>query len=134
MNALDLDLYVLLDFLFNKGEKEIRAYNCLHKNKHGFSQALYDDRVRSLTYFGYLEHGVAINDSGCTDRWCVTELGKKKIKECMEGSSFREIRRLSQKYGVVRDQLCIFWESLPYAFIVYLGILAAHKIFKTWLF
>lgn len=133
MNAYDIDLYVLLDYLFQKGEKEIRAYNYLHKNKHGFSYSLYDDRRKSLVSFGYLGHGVGVSDNGCTDHWYVTEDGKERIKECMENSSFHELRRLSQKYGVVRDQLHIMWESLPYAFIIYFSGLIIYTFIKTWL-
>lgn len=134
MNASDLDLYVLLDFLYQKSEKEIRAYYYLHESKHGFSELIYKDRVRSLTKLGYLSHGIGISDDGVRDHWCVTEEGQERIRECMKHSSFYKIRRLTQKFGVVRDQLHIVWESLPYAFIIYFVGLVVFKVLKTWLF
>lgn len=134
MNALDVDLYVLLDFQLQKSEKEIRAYYYLHKNSRVFSELLYKDRVRSLTGLGYLAHGVGISDGGVRDHLWVTEEGKEKIKECMEHSSIYEIRRLAKKYGVVRDQLHILWESLPYAFIMYFVGLTIFSVIRKWIF
>ena len=134
MNALDVDLYVLLDFQYQKSEKEIRAYHYLHESQRVFSDLLYKDRVRSLTKLGYLAHGIGMSDDGVRDHWWVTEEGKEKIKECMERSSIYKIRRLSKKYGVIRDQLHIFWECLPYAFIIYFIGLIIFSFIRKWIF
>ena len=134
MNALDVDLYVLLDFQYQKSEKEIRAYRYLHESQRVFSDLLYKDRVRCLTKLGYLAHCIGMSDDGIRDHWWVTEEGIEKIKECMERSSIYKIRRLSKKYGVVRDQLHIFWESLPYAFIIYFIGIIIFSFIRKWIF